>query len=317
MKIGKMMGILLSALSASLLLSSFLACSRQDSSVIDLVPSDSCAVLVVEWSTLRNDNDLKRLFKGEQFEVVLEHLGVDSSAVKTLVVFSAMNSRAKAGMLVRGSFDMQKQIASLKTRGWLATSVAGHKVYVKGNDYAAMPQNNILFAGTLEAATAVLNNLHNTRDSFSASSPYKKINAGLTTRNEPIKAFLVIPQGTLDMADAALEATSVALSLFDLGGIGALLKQINFASGFGLTLGHGSNQMYPVEMCVLMRDEKAAALVTGSLSLMKGFSTMASTSNRDEPALDALHNMSITRVREVLAIKMTVPQAALFPPNTR
>ena len=66
-----------------------------------------------------------------------------------------------------------------------------------------------------------------------------------------------------------------------------------------------------------MRDEKAAALVSGSLSLMKGFSTMASTSNRDETALEGLHNMSITRIREVLAIRMTVPQAALFPANTR
>lgn len=184
------MRILLGALSTSLVLSSFLACSRQDSSVIDLVPSDSCAVLVVEWSTVRNDNDLKQLFKGEQFEVVLKHLGVDSSSVKTPVVFSAMNSRAKAGMLLRGSFDKQKQIASLKTRGWLDTSVAGHKVYVNGNDYAAMPQNNILFAGTREAATAVLNTLSNSRGSFSSSSSYKKINARLTTRNEPIKAFL-------------------------------------------------------------------------------------------------------------------------------
>lgn len=317
MKTGKMIRILLSGLSASLVLSSFFACSRYDSSVIDLVPSDSCAVLVVEWSTLRNDNDLKRLFKGEQFEVVLEALGVDSSSVKTLVVFSAMNSRAKSGMLLRGSFDKQKQIASLKTRGWLDTLINGHKVYVKGNDYAAMPQSNILFAGTREAATAVFNTLNNTRESFSSTSAYKKISAGLSTRNEPIRAFLVIPQGTLDMANAALEATSVALSLFDLGGIGALLKQINIASGFGLTLGHGSSQMYPVEMCVLMRDEKAAALVSGSLNLLKGFSTIATTGNRDEQALEALHHLSVSRVREVLAIKMTVPQAALFPPNTR
>jgi hypothetical protein len=317
MKTGKMIRIPLSALSTILVLSSFLACSRYDASVIDLVPSDSCAVVVVEWSTLRKDNELKRLFKGEQFEVVLEHLGIDSSSVKTLVVFSAINSRAKAGMLLRGSFDKQKQIASLKTRGWLDTTVDGHKVYVKGNDYAALPQNNMLFAGTREAAAAVFNALNNTRDSFDSTSAYKKISAGLTTRNEPIKAFLVTPQGTLDMANAALEATSVALSRFDLGGIGALLKQINIASGFGLTLGHASNQMYPVEMCVLMRDEKAAALVSGSLSLMKGFSTAASTSNGDEQARQALHGMSITRVREVLTISMSVPQAVLMPPSGR
>jgi hypothetical protein len=316
MNTGKMVRTLVSALSMSLILSSFIACSRYESSLIDLVPSDSCAVLIVEWSTVRNENVLKRLFKGEQLEGVLERLGVDVSSVKSLVVFTAMNSRAKAGMLLRGSFDKQKQIASLKTRGWLDTSVDGHKVYVNGNDYAAMPQSDIFFAGTREAATAVFNALNNARERFSSVSSYKRISAGMT-RNQPIKAFLVIPQGTLDMADAALEATSVALSLFDLGGIGALLKQVNVASGFGLTLGHGSNQMYPVEMCVLMRDEKAAALVSRSLSLIKGFSTMAATSNRDEPALEAPHNMSITRVREVLAIKMTVPQSVLFPPNTR
>lgn len=316
MKTGKMARTLVSALSMSLILSSFFACSRYESSLIDLVPSDSCAVLIVEWSTVRNENNLKRLFKGEKLEGVLERLGVDVSSVKSLVVFTAMNSRAKAGMLLRGSFDKQKQIASLKTRGWLDTSVDGHKVYVNGNDYAAMPQNNILFAGTRDAATAVFNALNNTRERFSSVSSYKTISAGVS-RNEPIKAFLVIPQGTLDMANAALEATSVALSLFDLGGIGALLKQINIASGFGLSLGHSSNQMYPVEMCVLMRDEKAAAVVSGSLNLLRGFSAMASRSNRDEQALEALHNMSITRVREVLAIKMTVPEAALLPPNTR
>jgi len=295
----------------------FVACSRYESSIIDLVPSDSCAVVVVDWPTLRKDSDLRRLFKGDQFEVVLERLGVDSSSVRTLVVFSAMNSRAKAGMLLRGSFDRQKQISMPKARGWRDESVVGHKVYVNGNDYAAIPQSDIFFAGTREAATAVFNTLNNTRESFSSSSSYKKISAGLTSKNEPIKAFLVIPQGSLDMADAALEATSVALSLFDLGGVGAVLKQMNIASGFGLSLGRGSNQMYPVEMCVLMRDEKAAALVSGSLNLLKGFSTAASNSNGDEQARQALHNMSISRVREVLSIRMTVPQAVLMPPSAR
>lgn len=304
-------------LSMSLVLSSLPACSRYESSIIDLVPSESCAVVVVDWSILRNDKELKRLFKGEQFERVMEGLGVDSASIKTLVLFSAMNSRANAGMLLRGPFDKQKQVASLKAKGWRAESVDGHKVYVNGNDYAAMPQSNIFFAGTREAATAVFSSLNNPRESFGFSSSYKKIGAAMTTRNAPVKAFLVIPQGTLDMADAALEASSIALSLFDLGGIGALLKQINIARGFGLNLGHGSNQMYPVEMCVLMRDEKSAALISGSLNLMKGFSTMASNNNRDEQALPALNNMSITRVREVLSIRMTVPQSVLLPPNSR
>src|SRR6185437_2926738 len=135
MKMGKVVRRLVGALSTALALVSFFACSRYESSAIDLVPSDSCAVVVVDWSTLRNDHDLKRLFNGDQFEAVLQRLAVDSSSVKSLVVFSAVNTQVKAGMLLRGSFDKQKQIATLKTRGWREESVDGHKVYVNGNDY--------------------------------------------------------------------------------------------------------------------------------------------------------------------------------------
>src|SRR5437870_1561528 len=111
------------SLSISLVLLLLFACRGYESSIIDLVPLDSCAVVVVDWSAVRNDNDLKRLFKGDQFEAVLQRLALDSSSVKTLVVFSAMNTQAKAGMLVRGSFDKQKQISTLKTRGWREESV--------------------------------------------------------------------------------------------------------------------------------------------------------------------------------------------------
>ena len=139
----------------------------------------------------------------------------------------------------------------------------------------------------------------------------------MTTQNNPVRAFLVIPQGTLDMADAALEATSFALSLFDLGGIGQLLKQMNVASGFGLGLGLGTDHLYPVEMCVLMRDEKAAAFISGSLNLLKSFSGAATTNARDAQAMQTLRDLSITRRGEVLSLKLNVPQTALLPPSGR
>jgi hypothetical protein len=163
MKMGKVVRTLVGALTTTLALVSFFACSRYDSSIIDLIPSDSCAVLLLDWSTLRNDHDLKRLFNGDRFEAVLQRLAVDSSSVKSLVVFSAVNTQVKAGMLLRGSFDRQERIATLKARGWREESVDGHKVYVNGNDYAAMPQSNILFVGTREAAAAVFRALGNSR----------------------------------------------------------------------------------------------------------------------------------------------------------
>jgi hypothetical protein len=300
---------------AGLILLAICACNRTQSTITDLIPADSCAVVVIDWTEVRTDQDLKRLLKADQLEKVLSEFAIDSGSVKKVAIFGAIDSRAKSGVLLRGSFDKGRVISSLKTRGWSEQGIEGHKVYAHGNDYVAVLQPQTLFAGTREAAASVLRTLDGSRDGFFTSRAYKKINAGMTTRNAPVTAFLVIPQGTLDMADAALEATSLALSLFDLGGVGVLLKQMNVASGFGVTFGHGVNDMYPIEMCVQMRDEKAAALISGSLSLMKGFSTMASNNNRDQQALQALNNMSITRVREVLSIKMTVPQSVLLPPG--
>jgi hypothetical protein len=303
-----MMGVVLLLLIVS-------ACNGNQSTLIDLVPADSCALVVIDWPTVRADSSLKQAFNGDQLEAILQELGIDSGAVKNIAIFSAIDSHSKAGMLLRVPFNKQGQISALKKRGWREETAAGNQLLVKGNDYIAAPQVNTLFAGTRDGALAVFQALNDRRLSFSSSASYKKLLEGMTTRSNPVRAFLVIPQGTLDMADAALEATSAALSLFELGGVGTLLKQINVASGFGLSFGRAADRMYPVEMCLLMRDEKAAALVSGSLNLLRGFSTVTSVNNRDEQALQTLHDMTITRAREVLAIRVNVPQGVLIPPR--
>ena len=116
------------------------------------------------------------------------------------------------------------------------------------------------------------------------------------------------------MADAALTTTSVALSLFNLGGIGQLLQAVNVARGFGFSLDRSTGEMYPVELCVLMHDEQSAAFVNGSLNTLKAISELAATDNRDRESLRAIRQMSIVRKQEVLVVKMEVPGTALFPP---
>ena len=293
------------------------ACSGGQSTLVDLVPSDSCAVILIDWPTVRADRDLRRAFNGDQLESALQQIGIDGGSVKSIAVFSAINSHDKAGMLLRASLNKQNQLAALKSRGWREEVADGHKLLVKGNDYVTVPQANTLFAGTREAALAVFEALDDRRQSFSSLATYKKISEGMSSRTNPIRAFLVIPQGTLDMADAALEGTSFALSLFEMGGVGALLKQMNIASGFGLSLGRGADQMFPVEMCVLMRDEKAAAFISGSLNLVKSFSGVAAPNMRDEQAMQSLRDLSVNRRGEVLSLKLKVPKAALLPPNGR
>jgi hypothetical protein len=125
----------------------------------------------------------------------------------------------------------------------------------------------------------------------------------------------LIPQGTLDMADAALTASSIALSLFNLGGVGELLKAVNVARGFAVTVDSGTGEKYPVELCVLMRDEDSAKFVSGSLNAMKTISELASSDVREQESIRALRQMSIVRKQEVLAVKLEIPGSALFPPG--
>jgi len=271
----------------------------------------------IDWSLLKADTELRRLLKGDQFEAVLRNLGIDSASVKTVTIFTGLNSRANSGLLLRGSFDGKEIAAGLKAKGWNQESLDGHKVYVNAADYIAMPANNTVFAGTRAGAEGMFRAANNAKESVVASDAYKKINAALSAKGQPVRAYLLIQQGTLEMADAALAATSFALSLCNLGGVGRLLQAANVARGFAVSVDHGTLQKYPVELCVLLRDEDSATFVNGSLNALKTISAFASPGNHDGESLRALREMSIVRKQEVLAVKMEIPGSALFGPSSR
>lgn len=289
-------------------------CTTHESSLFRLVPVESCAIMSVDWSAIRGDSELRRVIQGDQFDALLHELGVNSESLNSVAVFSALEGQTLSGLLLRGSFDSKKIAGQLKASGWQENSLEGNTVYVKAAGYVAMLSRNTIFAGTRGGALAVFRAADSAKESIVSSGAYKKINASISTSRTPIKAFLLIPQGTLDMADAALTATSVALSLFNLGGIGQLLQAVNVARGFGFSLDQSTGEMYPVELCVLMRDEKSAVFVSGSLNALKTISELAATDNRDRDSLRAIKQMSVVRKQEVLAVKMEIPGSALFPP---
>lgn len=282
-----------------------------------LVPVESCAIMTIDWTAVRADGELRRLMKGDEFEALLRQLGLTSESVNTITVFGSIDSPTNSGLLLRGSFDRKEITTELKANGFREEALEGHKVYVHADDYVAMPSSNTLFAGPRGGAARVFQAMDDAKQSVVASDAYKKINASMTTKGQPLKAFLLVPQGTLDMADAALTATSFALSLFNLGGVGELLKAVNVARGFGVSVaGGGGHEKYPVELCVLMRDEEAARFVSGSLNAMKAISDLASSDVREQESLRAIRQMTIIRKQEVLAVKMEIPGRALFPPST-
>ena len=297
----------------------FCSCGDRTLGLMRLVPQESCAILSVDWSSIKNDHELRQVIKARELEASLRRLRINDKSIKNIVVFSGIDSKSISGLLLRGAFESKQVVAELKSHGWTEESIDGAKAYVNASEYIAFLARDTLFAGTREAALCVFRAKKDVSESLVGSSLYKKINSGIASADaKPVKAFLLIPQGTLDMADAALTATSVALSFFNLGGIGQLLKAMNVARGFAFTLDHGKNHRYPVEFCVLMRDESAAVFMNGSLNAMKQFSELAAAGDRrDELAIREIRKMAITRKDEVLTVKMEMPVEALFPPSKR
>jgi len=287
------------------------SCSRRETGLLDSVPSDSTALLIVNWSSVKNDNDLKLLFTGNEFEAQTRRFGVESAEVSEFVVFS--DNGTKAALLMRGKFDRREVVERLKSDGWSEESNDGTKIYASGDDYAALPQNGVLIAGTRRGVSAALQTAKNSSESIQNAVAFKKIKASMTGSKSPVTAFLIAPEGTLEMADAALSVTAGAMSLFGLGAIGDILQKMNIAEGAGFTVAHGSkSQKYAVNLCVLMRDEKSALVAAGALNMMKSLSGMVKTNDAEN-----LQDFDFTRKEKVLSIKMEMPREALMPANKR
>lgn len=269
-------------------------------------------VVIINWTTVRNDEGLKRVARAEIYEKQIQRFGIDDEKVSELVAFAVTGGNG--GLLFRGSFDERIILSKLKSKGWSETNVDGRKAYVNGTDYIASPSENVLAAGTAEGIAAVFHTSKNYRNSLSNSPSFKKIKDSLSESKSPIMAMLIAPDGTLEAVDAALSVTGEVLSFFDLGEIGSILKMLNIASGAGFTIARGKNEKYAVSLSVLMRDEKTAKIAVGSLNILKNISEGVSD-KKDKETVEALQDFKFTREENVLLIKMQMPEKALLQNN--
>lgn len=286
-------------------------CRRTETGLLGYVPSDSAAILIVNWKSIAGDENLKPLMSGIDFEGQMRRFGVESRSVGEIIVFAAMNS--KAGLLFRGEFNRKEIIAHLKSNGWDESSIEGRKVYVQQGDYVSLPDDGLLIAGTEAGIAASFRARENSQDNIASNAAFKKMRASLSANGKsPIAAFLIAPDGTLEAADAALSLTAGAMSFFGWGEIGSILKTLNFAGATGFTFARGtSDGRCAVNFCVLMRDEKTAALAATALNAMKGWSSAVATKASDK---ENLQSISVSREEKVISVKMEMPREMLMPP---
>lgn len=290
-------------------------CGKSETRLTEFLPSSSNMIILVNWSAVRKDPGLKRVINGRMYESQIRRFGIDEAELSELAVFGIIRAETQGGLIFRGAFDARRVLASLKSQGWSEDSLEGRKVYSSGKDYAAAPDDNVFIAGTREGVSASLRALKNSKESLTTSASFKKMRATLSSGKSPITAFMLAPDNSIEIMDSALSIAGGTLSLFDASGIADILKRLNIASGIGFSIARSKNKNCAVSFSVLLRDEKTAEIAADSLSILKELSTMASSGSGNKKDEQAIRDFTVTREKEVLLLKMQMPESALMPQN--
>lgn len=305
-------------LAAALLAGCFGSSGRQP--LMKLAPEGSYAVIALDWKVVSRDSDLRRVVKTSEAEQIFARLDVDPAEVSELVVFSDASGPDSAsgstGMIVRGSFDKDDVVGGLKRRGWTAESYEGRKLYTNPADgtRVAVLRKNALVLGTRAGVEGTIRADLDPEAGFGETDAYRKLSRRVTGERYPVAMIVAIPQGTQDMAATALEVSATVMDMAGFGPLGELLNKIGYARGLSCTIAR-KGDAFPVEVTAIMKDEDAATFVSGALNLMKRIPSMLPRQNMspsDRRAVQELEDISVTRARDVLSIKLVVPRREMM-----
>jgi hypothetical protein len=289
-------------------------------SLAELIPAEALVVLSLNWQAVRGDADLLALVRGAEFRKVFAEVNVEEEAVADIAVFGDGGEGAggSTAMLLSGSFDGREVAESIKGRGWRAESYNEHAVYVSPADgtHLAALDSGALVCGTKKGVEGVIRVESGEGASLTSTDAYERLSPLFDTAGRPISMMIAFPQHVQDAAHAALELSSVVMDFAGVGPIGQLMSKIGYSRAIGCTIGR-EGESFPVEFVAVMKDEDAAALVSGGLNLLKGIGALAGQPPARTPeeaeALRSFQSMSITREGDVLSIGLVMSKRNLPP----
>jgi hypothetical protein len=285
-----------------------------------MIPADALVVVSVNWRVVRGDGKLLRLVKGTEFKKVFAEVNVREEEVTDLAVFGdgSGGARGSAGMLLSGSFDADGVIDLLKKRGWKEETYEGRRVYVSPADGARVARldASAIVCGTMKGVEGVIRADSGAVAGFTSTDAYRRLSPLLKTDKQPVSMMIAFPQQLQDAADAALHISSVMLDFACVGALGQLMSKIGYSRAIGCSIGREGDS-FPVKLVAVMKDEDAAALVSGGLTLLRGIGALAGQAVARTPeeaeALRNFQNMTLSRERDVLSIGIVLSGESLFP----
>lgn len=290
-------------------------------SLPELIPADALVVLSVDWQAVRGDRDLLALAKGAEFKKLFAEVNVGEEAVNYLAVFGdgGEGPGASAGLLLGGSFDADAVAEHVKSRGWREDVYRGHAIYLSpggGATFLALLDSGALVCGTRKGVEAVIRVASDEGASLASTETYERLAPLFEHEGRPVSMMIAFPQHAQDAAAAALELSSVVMDFAGVGALGQLMSKIGYSRAIGCSIGR-EGESFPVELVAVMKDEEAATLVSGGLTLLKGLGALAgpprARTAEEAEALRSFQSMSIDRDGDVLSIGLVMNRSSLLP----
>lgn len=288
--------------------------------LVGLVPAGGVAVLRVDWGAVRADAKLRDAIKADGLERVFEQVGVHGGEVAEAVIFTEIvgAGRPDMAMILRGTAPLRPAAQALRAKGWGESAFRGYRIFEEdaGDSCLAGLRSGNLVVGTRGAIERVITVESAAGRPQMADPNFRKLLAQTSAAGHPVEMLLALPEEYQDAANVAEKAASILLNFTGFAPLGTLLDKVGLARGIGFSFTRRGNTL-PLSMVALMRDEGAASLVSGTLTLLKGAASWMTTHDESPDARRArqtFESMSVVRVREVVSVRLTLPE---FEPTQR
>jgi hypothetical protein len=283
------------------------------------VPAGGAAVLRLDWAVVRADPLLRAAVKADELEKVFERVGVRGGEVSEAVIFLdiADPNRAGTAMILKGP-RLRPALGELRSRGWGQAVSRGYRLHTEGAGGGCVAQlrSGFVVAGTRATVERVIAVESAGARSIVADEKFRLLSSHTSAAADPVSLLMIVPQEYADAGDVMVLAASILLDFAGLGPVGTLLDKVGLARGVGFSFGRGRGGV-PLSLVALMRDERAAGLVSGTLTLLKGAaSLMPARAEReaDRHARQVFESMTVTRTRAAVSVRLTLPESEVFRP---
>jgi hypothetical protein len=282
------------------------------SSAISFVPDKSVAVLRVNWSQMRGNENLKRIVHGNSFSNIVNQIGLSEAKVNEWIVFSDINPTSSngLGMIVAGNFTLPSIVGNAKERGWKAESFGKNIAYLNPTDNTCLLpiRNGLLAIGTKRGIEKLQGTVANPKVNLISKPPFNSMWAELSSNRQPISFMLGIPQGFEKVAGIALKVSAKLLNLASFGILGTILETIGLVRSVGFTVSQ-NEAVFPTQLVAMMEDEGTAWMVSGAVNLLKKAAAFGLSAKTDAQRQNqaALQTLSVNYRGNLLLVKFEMP----------